>query len=88
VKSRGDFGRIGRRIDSRGNSQSHAALFASIQQRYGVPPGPLLASWGLETALESQRGNQNTLSAVATLAYLKARAENEAAINGGSPTPT
>ena len=49
--------------------QSNAALFASIQQRYGVPPGPLLAIWGMETAFGSQRGNQHTLSAVATLAY-------------------
>src|SRR6266567_4636196 len=38
-------------IASRGRSlkQSNAALFASIQQRYGVPPGPLLAIWGMET---------------------------------------
>jgi membrane-bound lytic murein transglycosylase B len=58
-------------IVARGRSlkQSQAALFASIQQRYGVPPGPLLAIWGMETGFGSQRGNQNTLSAVATLAY-------------------
>jgi membrane-bound lytic murein transglycosylase B len=49
--------------------QSQSALFASIQQRYGVPPGPLIAIWGMETAFGSQRGNQNTLSAIATLAY-------------------
>jgi len=49
--------------------QSQAALFASIQQRYGVPPGPLLAIWGMETGFGSQRGSQNMLSAVATLAY-------------------
>jgi membrane-bound lytic murein transglycosylase B len=49
--------------------QSQAALFASIQQRYGVPPGPLLAIWGMETGFGSQRGHQNMLSAVATLAY-------------------
>src|SRR6267142_1541327 len=49
--------------------QSQAALFASIQQRYGVPPGPLLAIWGMETGFGSQRGNQNMLSAIATLAY-------------------
>src|SRR4029079_7066842 len=55
--------------------QSQAALFASIQQRYGVPPGPLLAIWGMETAFGSQRGNQNTLSAVATLAYDCRRSE-------------
>jgi len=55
--------------------QSQAALFASIQQRYGVPAGPLIAIWGMETAFGSQRGNQNTLSAVATLAYDCRRAE-------------
>jgi membrane-bound lytic murein transglycosylase B len=49
--------------------QSQAALFDSIEQRFGVPPGPLLAIWGMETAFGRQRGNQNTLSAVATLAY-------------------
>ena len=48
---------------------SQAALFASIQQRYGVPPGPLIAIWGMETGFGNQRGNQNMLSAVASLAY-------------------
>jgi len=58
-------------IASRGRSlkQSNAALFASIQQRYGVPPGPLLAIWGMETGFGAVHGNQNMLSAVATLAY-------------------
>ena len=58
-------------IVSRGRSlkQSQAALFASIQQRYGVPPGPLIAIWGMETGFGSQRGNQNMLSSIATLAY-------------------
>src|SRR6266702_6903268 len=69
--------RGGSAIAARGRAlkQSNAALFASIQQRYGVPPGPLLAIWGMETAFGSQRGNQNTLSAVATLAYDCRRAE-------------
>ncbi|MFB6449682.1 lytic murein transglycosylase [Bradyrhizobium tunisiense] len=49
--------------------QSQAALFASIQERYGVPPGPLIAIWGMETGFGSQRGNQNMLSSIATLAY-------------------
>jgi membrane-bound lytic murein transglycosylase B len=53
----------------RGLKQSQAALFASIQQRYGVPPGPLIAIWGMETGFGSQRGNQNMLSSIATLAY-------------------
>ena len=49
--------------------QSQGALFASIQQRYGVPPGPLIAIWGMETAFGRERGNQNMLSSIATLAY-------------------
>lgn len=58
-------------IASRGRSLkvSNAALFASIERRYGVPAGPLIAIWGMETAFGSFTGNQNTLSAVATLAY-------------------
>ncbi|MHB8272479.1 lytic murein transglycosylase [Bradyrhizobium sp.] len=58
-------------IVSRGRSlkQSQAALFASIQSRTGVPPGPLLAIWGMETGFGSQRGNQNMLASIATLAY-------------------
>lgn len=63
--------RGGSSIAARGRAlkQSNAALLASIQQRYGVPPGPLLAIWGMETGFGRSRGNQNTLSAVATLAY-------------------
>jgi membrane-bound lytic murein transglycosylase B len=53
----------------RAMKQTHAAMFASIEQRYGVPPGPLLAIWGMETGFGSQRGNQNMLSSIATLAY-------------------
>ncbi len=49
--------------------QSQAAMFANIQQRYGVPPGPLIAIWCMETAFGSQHGNQNMLSSIATLAY-------------------
>src|SRR5256714_6325841 len=58
-------------IVSRGRSlkQSQGALFASIEQRYGVPPGPLIAIWGMETAFGSQHGNQNAISSIATLAY-------------------
>src|SRR3981189_1114320 len=63
--------RGGSAIVARGRAmkQSQGALFASIQQRYGVPPGPLIAIWGMETGFGRERGNQNTLSAVATLAY-------------------
>jgi membrane-bound lytic murein transglycosylase B len=63
--------RGGPAIIARGRSlkQSQASLFASIRQRYGVPPGPLLAIWGMETGFGANRGNANVLSAVATLAY-------------------
>jgi len=56
-------------VRGRALKQSQAALFTSLEQRFGVPPGPLLAIWGMETAFGRQRGDQNTLSAVATLAY-------------------
>jgi len=54
---------------------SQAALFQSIESRYGVPPGPLLAIWGMETGFGAVHGNQHALSAVATLAYDCRRSE-------------
>jgi membrane-bound lytic murein transglycosylase B len=64
-------------IVARGRSlkQSQGALFSSIQARYGVPPGPLIAIWGMETGFGSQRGNQHMLSSIATLAYDCRRSE-------------
>lgn len=69
--------RGGAAIVARGRSlkQSQGAMFASIQSRYGVPPGPLIAIWGMETGFGSQRGNQNMLSSIATLAYDCRRSE-------------
>lgn len=63
--------RGGAAIISKGRAlkRQNAALFASIEQRYGVPAGPLLAIWGMETGFGAAMGNQNTVSAVATLAY-------------------
>jgi membrane-bound lytic murein transglycosylase B len=52
-----------------GLKKKHAALFAQIKSRYGVPAGPLLAIWGMETGFGSISGKQELLSAVATLAY-------------------
>jgi membrane-bound lytic murein transglycosylase B len=48
---------------------ANAALFASIEKKYGVPAGPLIAIWGMETAFGNYTGSQNVLSATATLAY-------------------
>jgi lytic murein transglycosylase len=63
--------RGGAAIVSKGKrlKQANAALFAKLEQRYGVPAGPLLAIWGMETGFGGYTGNQHTLSAVATLAY-------------------
>jgi len=58
-------------IVSRGKAlkKQHAALFARIEKQYGVPAGPLLAIWGMETGFGNHMGNQHILSALATLAY-------------------
>jgi lytic murein transglycosylase len=58
-------------IVSRGKKmkRANAALFASIEQRYGVPAGPLIAIWGMETGFGSYMGKEHTLSAVSTLAF-------------------
>jgi membrane-bound lytic murein transglycosylase B len=49
--------------------RANAALFNNIERSYGVPPGVLLAIWGMETGFGSFMGNQNTVSAILTLAY-------------------
>ncbi|WP_313199642.1 lytic transglycosylase domain-containing protein [Rhizobium sp.] len=48
---------------------ANAALFDRLERRYGVPAGPIIAIWGMETGFGRFMGNQHTLSAVATLAY-------------------
>lgn len=53
----------------RGLKKKHAALFQKLEARYGVPAGPLIAIWGMETAFGRFTGNQNVLSAIATLSY-------------------
>lgn len=63
--------RGGRAIAAKGKTlkKQNAALFSRIEQRYGVPAGPLIAIWGMETGFGGYMGNSNILSAVATLAY-------------------
>ncbi|WP_442581235.1 lytic murein transglycosylase [Mesorhizobium sp. ASY16-5R] len=63
--------RGGATIISKGRQlkKQNAALFASIEKKYGVPAGPLLAIWGMETGFGAAMGNQNTVSAIVTLAY-------------------
>lgn len=58
-------------IISKGRSlkKANADLFNKIERTYGVPPGVLLAIWGMETGFGSYMGKQNTVSAIVTLAY-------------------
>ncbi|WP_275786685.1 lytic murein transglycosylase [Pararhizobium gei] len=63
--------RGGQAIISRGKKMKaqNAKLFSAIESRYGVPAGPLIAIWGMETGFGGFMGKEHTLSAVATLAY-------------------
>jgi membrane-bound lytic murein transglycosylase B len=63
--------RGGATIISKGRSlkRANAAMFDRIERNYGVPAGVLLAIWGMETGFGSYMGNQNTVSAIVTLAY-------------------
>ena len=58
-------------IVSRGKKlkAANAALFASLEKRFGVPAGPLVAIWGMETGFGGFMGKEHTLSAVSTLAF-------------------
>ncbi len=44
-------------------------LFKRIQKRYGVPPGILLAIWGMESSFGRYMGNMPAIRSLATLAY-------------------
>jgi membrane-bound lytic murein transglycosylase B len=55
--------------------KANAAMFDSIEKRFGVPAGPLLAIWGMETGFGGFMGNENVLSATATLSYDCRRSE-------------
>lgn len=63
--------RGGSAIISRGKKlkSQNAGLFQQLERRFGVPAGPLLAIWGMETGFGGFLGKEHTLSAVATLAY-------------------
>ncbi len=49
--------------------KQNAKLFAAIERQYGVPPGVILAIWGMETGFGGFIGKEDTISALATLAY-------------------
>src|SRR5688500_15909912 len=47
----------------------HAALLAEISEKHGVPPGILVAVWGLESNFGRFSGVRPTIATLATLAY-------------------
>jgi lytic murein transglycosylase len=49
--------------------KQHAAVFAAVEKKYGVPAPVLTAFWGLESDFGANFGNYRILSALATLAY-------------------
>ena len=49
--------------------KKHAATFAAVEKKYGVPAPVLTAFWGLESDFGGNFGNYKILSALATLAY-------------------
>jgi len=60
----------GQRIEEgRKLMQKHHALLAKIAHDYGVPPGILLAFWGMETHYGKFTGGYPVVGALATLAY-------------------
>ncbi|MBI5937752.1 MAG: lytic murein transglycosylase [Betaproteobacteria bacterium] len=59
-----------RRIDEgRKLMQRHAALLDKIARAHGVPPGILVAFWGMETDYGKFTGGYPVVGALATLAY-------------------
>ena len=51
------------------HKSANAALFNSLEARYGVPAGVLLAIEGMESGFGRFMGNANVVSAITTLAY-------------------
>jgi lytic murein transglycosylase len=49
--------------------QQNSALFARIEQQFGVPGAVIVAIWGLETDFGAVDGNFPTIRALATLAF-------------------
>ncbi len=64
--------RVGPQLIARGRQRmaTHAGTLRAIQKRYGVPPGVVVAIWGLETNYGADRGQGfSIVRSLATLAY-------------------
>lgn len=71
-----DFTTFARRLISQNRIQNgaakagqYASTFNTIEQRYGVPRGILLAFWAFETDYGGFQGDFNTLNALVTLSH-------------------
>jgi len=53
----------------RNRKAKNAEFYASLEARYGVPAGVLIAIHGMETAFGGFMGDTNVVSAIATLTY-------------------
>ena len=53
----------------RKRKSGNAGLYQSLEARYGVPAGVILAIHGMETGFGNFMGDSNVVSAIATLAY-------------------
>lgn len=59
----------GRMASGPARIRQNAALLKRIEEKFGVPPGPIVAFWGLETDFGANNGNLPVLKSIATLAY-------------------
>lgn len=59
----------------RRHKKNNASALARIEAKYGVPAGPLIAIWGMETAFGRFSGDKPIFPALATLAYDCRRSE-------------
>lgn len=52
-----------------------AGFYGSLEKKYGVPPGVIIAIHGMETGFGNFMGDSNVVSSIATLAYDCRRSE-------------
>lgn len=55
--------------DGRAAVAANWSLFQRVEQRFGVPPGPVAGIWGLESNFGSLTGSFRVIEALATLAW-------------------
>jgi membrane-bound lytic murein transglycosylase B len=53
----------------RARARAHADLLARVRERFGVPPGVIVAIWGLESQFGDRTGDVSVFRALATLAW-------------------